>query len=110
MITRLLANIAVSDAVHAETWYDRLLDREADARPMPGLSEWHLSDTFGVQIWEYPDRAGYSTLVVDETDLDATAHRLTEAGINHGQPQPGGGARILQVADPDGNTVVFTGR
>ena len=109
MITRLLANIAVADTAHAETWYSRLLERAPDTRPMPGLAEWHLTDTFGIQVWEDPDRAGYSTVIVEENDLDAAALRLTDAGINHGQPQPGGGARILQLADPDGNTIVFTG-
>ncbi len=42
------------------------------------------------------------------TELDATAARLAESGIEHDGPQPGGGSRILQVADPDGNSVVFT--
>lgn len=32
-----------------------------------------------------------------------------DAGIHHDGPQPGGGARILQLADPDGNRVVLTG-
>jgi predicted enzyme related to lactoylglutathione lyase len=75
---------------------------------MPGLLEWHLGDSFGVQVWSEPDRAGQSTMVLEDTDLDATAARLTEQGIRHGGPQPGGGARILQLQDPDGNRIVFT--
>ncbi len=108
MFTRLLANCAVSDAARAEDWYTLLFAREPDTRPMGSLLEWHLTDTFGVQTWVDPGRAGHSTIVVAVTELDTTASRLAEAGIEHDGPRPGGGSRILQVADPDGNSVVFT--
>ena len=109
MIRRVLANCTVTDLDRAEQWYTRLFEREPDARPMPGLIEWHLGDAFGVQVWSEPERAGQSSVVLDETDLDAAAARLASAGIGHDDAQPGGGARILQLADPDGNRVVFTG-
>jgi hypothetical protein len=48
--------------------------------------------------------------VLEDTDLDGAAARLTDEGIRHDGPQPGGGARILQLLDPDGNRVVLTGR
>jgi hypothetical protein len=41
--------------------------------------------------------------------MDALAARLTAAGVEHAGPEPGGGARILQLTDPDGNRVVITG-
>ena len=109
MIRGVLAQCTVTNLDRAEEWYTRLFDREPDARPMPGLLEWHLGDTFGIQVWSETDRAGHSTVVLDETDLDAAAARLATAGLDHGGPQPGGGARILQLTDPDGNRVVFTG-
>ncbi|MGB7980958.1 MAG: VOC family protein [Candidatus Nanopelagicales bacterium] len=109
MIRRVLANCTVTDLSRAEVWYSRVLGIEPDARPMPGLIEWHLGDTFGVQVWAEPDRAGHSSVVLDVTDLDTVGTRLTAAGISHGGPQPGGGARILPLTDPDGNRVVFIG-
>lgn len=109
MIHGVYANCTVSDLSRAERWYSRLLDREPDARPMEGLLEWHLGDATGLQVWSEPDRAGQSTAVLAETDLDAAAGRLTAAGVDHGGPEPGGGTRILQLADPDGNRVVLTG-
>lgn len=109
MIDRLLAHCTVSDAGRAETWYTRLFARGPDARPMPGLMEWHLAETFGLQVWAEPGRAGHSTVVLDETDLDATADRLEAAGFAHAGPQPGGTSRILPLTDPDGNRVVFSG-
>lgn len=109
MIHRVLANCTVTDLDRAEQWYSRLFGREPDARPMPGLIEWHLGDTFGVQVWSESGRAGHSSVVLVETDLDAAAARLATAGIGHSGPQPGGGARILKLTDPDGNRVVLTG-
>jgi len=109
MFEKLMANMAVTDSARAERWYAQLFGRAPDSRPMPGLIEWQLHERFGVQVWVDNNRAGSSTVVLEVPDLDATAGRLTQAGIEHGGPQPGGGARILQVADPDGNGVVFTG-
>lgn len=109
MIHRLLDNCTVSDLDRAEQWYTRLFERGPDARPMPGLIEWHLGESFGLQVWSEPERAGRSAVVLGETDLDAAAARATEAAIDHSGPEFGGGARILQLTDPDGNRVVLTG-
>ena len=109
MIQGLLANCTVADLHRAEEWYASLLGRAVDARPMPGLLEWHLGDSFGLQVWAEPDRAGGSTVVLTMADLDAAADRLTKAGLRHDGPEAGGGARILQLADPDGNRVILTG-
>jgi hypothetical protein len=106
---RLLAQAVVTDLVVAERWYTTLFDGTPHARPMDGLLEWHLGDAFGVQVWLDPARAGRSAMVIDESDLDALGARLTAAGLDHGGPQPGGGARVLILSDPDGNHVVISG-
>lgn len=109
MFTGLMANISVSDEAGAVEWYATLFDREPDSSPMPGLSEWRFADEFGIQIWVEPDRAGRSTAVLVESDLDSLAERLRASGVDHGGPQPGGGQRILPVSDADGNRIVFSG-
>jgi predicted enzyme related to lactoylglutathione lyase len=108
-LTRVLAQSTVSDLGAAERWYTALWERGPDERPMPGLLEWHLGPTAGMQVWSEPERAGRSTVVLGTDDLDAVAARLTAAGVEHEGVQPGGGARVLQVADPDGNRIVFAG-
>jgi hypothetical protein len=108
-IQRVLAQSTVSDLAAAERWYSALFMRRPDARPMPGLLEWHLGDTFGVQVWSEPDRAGRSSMVLGESDLDALAARLTEAGLDHPGPQHATSSRVLLLEDPDGNRVVFAG-
>ena len=106
--TRLLAQMTVADSTAAEAWYTKLFDRGPDARPMPGLLEWHLADTFGVQVYAEPARAGRSCMVLDESDLAARAGRLDRAGIAHEAAQDASTVRILPVEDPDGNRIVFT--
>lgn len=108
-ITRVLAQSTVDDLAAAEDWYTRVFGRQPDARPMPGLLEWHLGDAFGVQVWSEPDRAGHSSMVLDESDLDALVERLNDAGIANEGPQDARSSRVLVVVDPDGNRVVFTG-
>ena len=76
---------------------------------MDGLLEWHLTSGGGVQVWAEPARAGRSTLVLATDDLDATAARLAAAGLAGGGLEPGGGARVLRLDDPDGNRVVLVG-
>jgi catechol 2,3-dioxygenase-like lactoylglutathione lyase family enzyme len=109
MISGVLAQSTVTDLESAEDWYSRLFGRAPDARPMPGLLEWHLGVGFGVQVYSEPDRAGRSAIVLEETDLDSAAARLAREGVGHDGPQPGGGARILQLLDADGNRVVLAG-
>ena len=106
---RLLAQSIVSDPEVAERWYTALFEGPPQARPMDGLLEWHLGDSFGVQVWRDPERAGHSAMVLDESDLDELAARLTAAGIEHDGPQTVTSSRLLTLSDPDGNQVVITG-
>ncbi len=103
------AQATVTDLGGAERWYSVVFDRPPDARPMDGLLEWHLGDTFGVQVWAEPERAGRSTMVLGESDLDGLAERLAEVGVVDDRPQRATSSRILALEDPDGNRVVFTG-
>jgi hypothetical protein len=108
-ITRVLAQSTVGDLAAAEDWYTRVFGRQPDLRPMPGLLEWQLADTFGVQVWSEPDRAGRCSMVLDESDLGAVVARLNEVGIDNDGPQDATSSQILTLVDPDGNRVVFTG-
>ncbi|GAB2736211.1 VOC family protein [Salinifilum aidingensis] len=108
-IENVLAQMTVTDLDAAAAWYAKLFHREPDTRPMDGLVEWHLADTFGVQVWAEPDRAGRSSMVLHESDLDARAADLDRAGIPYDGPQEATTVRLLVLTDPDGNRIVFTG-
>lgn len=108
-VTGVLAQATVSDLSRAESWYSEVLGRAPDERPMPGLLQWLVGADAGLQVWQESERAGRSSIVLAEDDLDAVSGRLLTAGIEHAGPEAGGGARILQLTDPDGNRVVLTG-
>ncbi|WP_031464338.1 VOC family protein [Sciscionella sediminilitoris] len=108
-ITRILANLTVTELDCAQRWYTTLFGRGPDARPMDGLLEWHLGESFGVQVWTEPERAGRCTVVLDESDLDARATQLDRDGIEHEGPLDATTVRIMPLTDPDGNRIVFTG-
>jgi hypothetical protein len=67
-----------------------------------------LTTSFGVQVWLDPTRAGRSSMVIDESNLDALAARLNAAGLDHDGPRPTA-SRVLVLSDSDGNQVVITG-
>ena len=105
----VLAQSTVSDLEAAQEWYAALFGRQPDANPMPGLLEWHLGEGYGVQVFSEPERAGRSSVVVQESDLDGCAARVAEAGIEHDGVGDLSSGRALMLTDPDGNWVVLTG-
>ena len=107
--TRVLAQATVNDLTSAEAWYGTLFGRQPDAQPMDGLLEWHLGEGFGVQVWAEPARAGHSSMVLEESDLDGLVARLDEASLEHDPPQDVTASRILALEDPDGNRIVVSG-
>lgn len=106
-IERLLAQMTVTDLEPAIAWYSRLFGRGPDAYPMDALVEWHLADTFGVQVWVEPERAGCSAMVLNENDLDGRIQQLDRIGIDHNGAQVASALRIVPLVDPDGNRIVF---
>lgn len=107
MIDLILAQAAVTDIEASERWYQSVFGSPPDTRPMDGLIEWRFASTHGVQIFRDAERAGASTAVVGLSDFDDVVARLYGDGIDHSKIQPGGGGRLLTLADPDGNQVVL---
>ena len=105
----VLAQSTVRDLEAAQEWYAALFGRRPDADPMPGLLEWHLGEGYGVQVFAEPERAGRSSVVLQESDLDGCAARLTDAVVDHDGVVDVSAGRALMLTDPDGNRVVLSG-
>lgn len=105
--TRVLAEVIVADHAAAIAWYERLLGRAPDTRPMDGLAEWQLTDTGWLQVFADPERAGRSGVTLGVDDLDAHAAGPAERGIDLSRQTISSGQTVGSVADPDGNTVVL---
>ncbi|MBC9726288.1 VOC family protein [Streptomyces sp. TRM68367] len=106
--THVLAVAPVRDIEQAVAWYERLLGRPADTRPMPGLADWHVSPSGWVQVFQSPDHAGSTLLNLAVDDLDKAPSDLAGRGIEAGPVQPGSQrVRFAAVHDPDGNRVTL---
>ena len=106
--THVLAVAPVSDFESAVAWYGRLLGRPADARPMPGLADWHISPSGWIQVFQSPEHAGASLLNLVVDDLDKALSDLAGLGITAGAIQPGSqNVRFAAVHDPDGNRITL---
>jgi catechol 2,3-dioxygenase-like lactoylglutathione lyase family enzyme len=105
-IERTLAVLPVRDIDAAADWYERLLGRPADARPMPSLAEWVVTDTSTLQVFHDPANAGHTCVNLDVGSVDGAVAELRERGVTPEDViEASAVARILPVPDPDGNTV-----
>ncbi|MFF1556611.1 VOC family protein [Streptomyces sp. NPDC058279] len=108
IFTHVLAVAPVGDIEVAVPWYERLLGRPADARPMAGLADWHISPSAWVQVFQSPEHAGTTLLNLVVDDLDRALAELAGRGITAGEVQPGAQAvRFAAVHDPDGNRITL---
>lgn len=107
-VTKVLSVVPVADFDASLAWYERLLGRDADTKPMPGLADWHLTDTAWVQVFRDRERAGRTFLNLAVDDLAAHTAALAARGITLGEvTTTTADARLASVTDPDGNTITF---
>jgi glyoxylase I family protein len=109
-IQHVLAVAPVTDLTTAAAWYERLLGRAPDNRPMPTLVEWRVTDSGWLQVFHDPARAGSTSTNFAVDDLDAHLDQLRGRGLVPGEVQAADkGVRISVLEDPDGNTIAFLG-
>jgi catechol 2,3-dioxygenase-like lactoylglutathione lyase family enzyme len=96
------ANLAAS-----ESWYSKLLGREADHRPMDSLVQWELSDEGGIALSTDDLIAGPGAVFLVVEDVAAERRRLRDLGIALGDDIEGDYSTLAQVRDPDGNLLTL---
>ncbi|MCS0636248.1 VOC family protein [Streptomyces sp. LP05-1] len=107
-VTHVLAVAPVREIEAAVAFYERLLGRPADARPMAGLADWHLTPGGWLQVFQDPEHAGRTLLNLVVPDLDRALAELADRGITAGPVAPGKDrVRFAPVTDPDGNRVTL---
>lgn len=106
--TMVLAVVPVADFDAAVSWYERFFGRQADARPMPGLADWHLTGSAWVQVFRDPGRAGATLLNFAVDDMDTHRAELAERGLTSGEiTTTSKNARLSAITDPEGNTITL---
>lgn len=109
-IDHVLAVVPVADFDAARAWYERLLARPADNRPMDNLAEWQVTDTGWIQVFHDADRAGATQLNLAVDDLDKHIAGLADRGLAAGAITTASkNVRLSSITDPDGNTITFIG-
>ena len=109
-IEHVLAVVPVADLEIAYGWYERLLGRPADNRPMESLAEWRVTDTGWIQVTQDPGRAGNLLLNFAVDDLGKHVGELSSRGLEPGEIETvNKNVQLSAITDPDGNRITFIG-
>ena len=102
----ILAAVPSSDLTRSEVFYEALVGRPADERPMPGLAQWRW-DGGVLQVVEDPGRAGGGLVTVVVPDMAAAVSGLRARGLAVDADEGSVVAQVATLADPDGNQVTL---
>lgn len=105
-----LSGIAVKDIDAAIIWYESLIGRPPDVRPLDRVAAWQFPEGGWIEVFRDEKRAGMSTVIFAVASLDLQMKDLAEKGIpvTYHTPSEDIG-EVAIVDDPDGNRVVFAG-
>ena len=107
-ISQVLPVVPVRNMEIAIEWYEKLLGRPADSRPMESLANWTITDNSTLQVFHDPTNAGHVSVNFSVTSMEDAQEELQARGIVLGDLfEASQFARILPVTDPDGNTITL---
>lgn len=105
-VETVLAGVAVADFESSVAWYERLLGRPADERPMDGLAQWHVSPSALFQVLREPQRAGKSIVGLTVADLPGEVEVLRGRGLTPEKDDRTSDKVFFETfIDPEGNKV-----
>lgn len=104
--TGFYAVMCVSDMGRATAWYETLMGRAPDARPMDWLVQWWRHGG-GLQVWRDAERAGKSLATIIVADMASERQRLGGLGLELGPDSAGNWGIVAQIEDPDGNRITL---
>jgi predicted enzyme related to lactoylglutathione lyase len=106
-IMNALASVAVSDLNSAVQWYENVLGKPPDSRPMPEVAEWKFERGGWLQVYKLPSRAGSGSVTLAVSNIDEQVAKLKKLGIDTAQRSSGDKVKTLMITDPDGNHIAF---
>lgn len=105
-ISDALASVVVQDLQSTLQWYEKLIGRPADSRPMSEVAEWKFEGGW-LQVYQNRDRAGTGSVTLAVNDLDEQIADLRKSGIDPGAPMKSPKVNVVMIKDPDGNRIAF---
>ena len=106
-IDNALASVAVANIQRAVAWYEQVLGRPPDTRPMPEVAEWKFDRGGWLQVYELPERAGHGSFTLAVTGIDQVVARARELGIDTSQTSSSEKVKTMMITDLDGNHIAF---
>lgn len=106
-IENALASVAVKDLNSAAKWYEKVLGRPADSRPISEVAEWTFERGGGLQVYQLQERAGSGSCTLVVSSVEEQVAHLEEVGITTGQRTSNDRVKTLMMKDPDGNSIAF---
>jgi predicted enzyme related to lactoylglutathione lyase len=106
-IDNAIASLAVKDLTSAVKWFEALLRRTADSRPMPEVADWKFPRGGWLQVYQLPERAGSGSCTLAVSDIEEVVARVETLGIDATQRSSSAKVKTLMIVDPDGNHIAF---
>ena len=106
-IENALATVPVNNLQAAIAWYERVLERPADSRPMPEVAEWKFPRGGWLQLYQLAERAGGGSFTLAVSDIDEIIARAQKLGIDTSHKSSSPKVKTLMITDPDGNHIAF---
>jgi catechol 2,3-dioxygenase-like lactoylglutathione lyase family enzyme len=106
-IRNAIASLAVRDIDASLAWYERLLGRPADSRPIADLGEWKFERGGWLQVYQGAERAGSGSVTRAVTSLEEQISTLQDADMDPGEPIISEKVKVVMIKDPDGNSIAF---
>ena len=106
-IDNALGSVPVKNLQAAVAWYEQVLERPADSRPMPEVAEWKFPRGGWLQVYQLAERAGCGSFTLAVTDIDEIIARAQKLGIDTSDKSSSPKVKTLMIIDPDGNHIAF---
>jgi predicted enzyme related to lactoylglutathione lyase len=106
-IKNALASVAVNDLSAAVQWYERVLGKPPDSRPMPEVAEWKFERGGWLQVYQLPERAGSGSFTLAVSSIDHHISQLNKLGVDTSHRSSGDKVKTVMISDPDGNHIAF---
>ena len=106
-IDNAIASVAIKDLRSALPWYEALLGRAPDSRPMREVAEWKFAHGGWLQIYQLPERAGSGSVTLAVSDIEEVVAHVQKLNIDASQRSSGAKVKTLMIVDLDGNHIAF---
>jgi glyoxylase I family protein len=105
-VSEVLAAIPSSDMARSETFYEALIGRPVDERPMPVLAQWRWDGGI-LQVVEDAERAGGGLVTLIVPDMAEALAGLRGRGLDVTADEGTVVAQVATITDPDGNQITM---